>query len=325
MNRALLVGDVHAVPEELEDCQRLIDLVIKTALEQKVEKVVFMGDQTNFHRILHVEVMAFWRKSFASMKKAGLEVYALVGNHDFAGEGLDIHSMMAHEEQIEVVDAPVILFDGVMMVPYVSGPENFVKLVNTFHPRQTILCHQTFEGAQYDNGFYASDGVDMNLVPCKYLISGHIHKNAELGKLTYVGAPRWRSLSDADIDRAIWIYSFDDEGNVVGKEAFSTGEVCRQIKYRLDTPESPVTEELGSGNDWRVDIKGPADWIERRKAELAGPGVRIRTFNTTKATPRLRESEGIEKSFVAFSSKYTPKYGTRREKLAEMATERLGV
>lgn len=323
--RALLVGDVHATPEELEDCQRLVDEVVRVAEDKAlVRTVVFMGDLYNTHNVVRVEVLAFWRRAFERMAKAGLDVYALVGNHDYAGEGLAEHALMAHADQIEVVEEPMELFPGVLMLPYVSGQDAFERLCSD-NASTTVLCHQTFEGSKYENGFFAPDGMDPNLIPQKFVISGHIHTPQAFDKVTYIGAPRWRTLSDADVPRSIVLVEFDEQGNVASRQDYSTGSVCRQICYRLDTPEAPIEGGLAAGVDWRVDIKGPADWIERRKKELAGPGVRIRTFSTTKAAPKLRESQGIGTAFASYLKSHTAKYGTPTGVLEAFAKERLGV
>jgi len=181
--RALLVGDVHATPEELEDCQRLIDHVVAVARLRRVGAVVFMGDLYNTHNVMRVEVLAFWRRAFKTLNDAGLDVYVLVGNHDYAGEGLQIHALMAHEEQVTVVDRPMVLgHAGVLMLPYFSDRQAFVEACHVeiqLDGRRveggSVLCHQTFEGSKYENGFYAPDGVEPNLLPQKYVISGHIH------------------------------------------------------------------------------------------------------------------------------------------------------
>lgn len=324
MNRALLIGDVHATPDELDDCQALIGLIRQVIELEEVENVIFLGDQYNTHSVMRVEVLAFWREAFTKLKWLD-NIWALTGNHDFCGEGLAIHALMAHEEQVTVVDKPTFVFPGVLALPYFSDLEAFRKECSLRPVPPTLICHQTFQGAQYDNGMYAPGGVDPESIPEKTVISGHIHKPAQFGKVTYIGAPRWRTLSDANIDRAIWIYEFDNEGNVVGRKGFDTSVACRKICSLTDSPEAPVDSAvLTSSADWRIDVKGPADWIEKRKKELAGPGVRLRTFNTTKATPKLRESEGIDKAFDGFLKKYTPKYGTDRAILERMARERLG-
>lgn len=324
--RILAVGDVHATPDELDDCYALMVLVARIARLYQA-RVLFLGDQYNTHAVIRAEVLWFWRENFRVFREFGLKIIALIGNHDFAGEGLRQHVMVAHEDQVSVVDKPQVFpeFPGVLFMPYQADREHFVTLANQVPDTKTLICHQTFHGSQYENGFYAEDGVEPDRVPQDLILSGHIHCPQSFGKVTYLGAPRWRTLSDADVDRAIWLLEFDDAGRLVSKEGFDTGEVCRQIKYRLDTPENPVALPLDPRHDWRVDVKGPASWLERRKVELAAPGTKLRVFTTDRVAPKVRESEGVEKAFHSYLEAYRPKFGTDPVRLGEMARERLHV
>jgi DNA repair exonuclease SbcCD nuclease subunit len=324
MPKLLLVGDVHAVVEEIDDCQALIDYICRIALETESE-IVFCGDLYNTMAVVRVEVMDFWIRAFSKMKELGIETWALVGNHDFGGAGTTIHSLSAHKQVVNVVDYPRDIVPGVLGVPFYDKSEDLISESNRFSKCKTLLAHQTFTGAKYDNNFYAPDGVDPDLIPQENIISGHIHSPQSFGKVTYIGAPRWRTLSDANIERAIWLYEFDGEGTIVNKIPFSTGTVCRQIKYLQDTPSQPIDTVLDPGVDYRIDIKGPADWIEKRKAELAGPGVKIRTFKTTGTKPVVKESDGIGIAFRKYLEKYTPRFGTDKECLIVLAKDRLNV
>jgi DNA repair exonuclease SbcCD nuclease subunit len=239
--RLLLVGDVHATPEELGDCRRLIDFVAKTAQENGVDYIVFMGDIYNTHNVMRVEVLAFWKDAFEKLYKICRDVIVLVGNHDYAGEGLPIHALLAHDTQVLVVDKPCNFDLGILFLPYMSSREAFVEACEYEKAAQstgpTVLCHQTFEGSTYENGMYAPDGVDPNLIPQTTVISGHIHTPQSFGKVMYIGAPRWRTLSDANVERAIWIYDFDSEGKVIKTKSFDTGTACKRIKQADHTPE----------------------------------------------------------------------------------------
>ncbi len=335
--KLLLVGDVHAVPEELDDCVALEELVVRLAYEFGAT-VVFLGDQYHCHNVVRLEVMAFWRSFFKRLRALhGAETtdYCLVGNHDYAGEGSTIHSLMAHEGQITVVDRPMAISSGVVLVPYVSDREAFPSAVNAL-PAKTVICHQTFAGSKYENGFYAEDGVNPDLLDAKHIISGHIHAPqifehatpaGEFGEVTYIGAPRWRSLTDANTERAVWLYEFDDRGEILSRRSFDTGSVCRKLIHLVEEEGAPPTapESFAPGWDYRIDIRGSSEFIERRKKELSHPGVRIRTFKTDTAGPQVRESEGIGVAFRTYLTKYSPKYGTPAERLLEMAQRRLDV
>ncbi len=329
MERVLVVGDVHATPEELDDCESLMDYVRGIASDANADRVCLLGDSYHTHNVIRAEVMAFWRDTFRKFKAVKMDVTALVGNHDYAGEGQKIHSMMAHEHMVEVVDGPIV-HGNVLYVPYCASHEDFVRYSQEAPGCGTLVCHQTFDGSRYENGYPALDGVNPNLIKQKLVISGHIHTPQGFSvpggpDIEYIGAPRWRTLSDANLERSIWLYDFDDAGLVVQRQGFGTQGVCRQIRSITDTQEQPVELPLQAGVDWRIDIRGSSAWVQARKEALSGPGVRIRTFITTSTKPAVRESEGIAPAFRGYLSKYQPKFGTPAEVLAEMASERLGV
>lgn len=321
--KILFVGDVHATPEDLDDCRRLMDFVRSVARSEAVDEVCLLGDSYHTHNIIRAEVMAFWRQAFRQMP---VSTRVLVGNHDYAGEGSQIHAMMAHEEQVQVVAFPDVEH-GILFLPYYSDRTAFVDACRSGYALggKTLVCHQTFAGSKYENGMYAPDGVDPELVPQSLIISGHIHAPQSFGKVIYLGAPRWRTLSDANTDRAIWLYEFDDAGHVLSTKSFDTGTTCRQIRYVLDTPDEPFAGVLDPRHDWRVDVRGPADYVEARKVFFSGSGARVRTFKTTLAAPRVRESEGIGPAFHSYRTRFVPKFGTPEVRLAELAQERLGL
>lgn len=332
MPKVLYIGDPHATKDDLDDCHALIQLAIHTVKAEDVEYVVFLGDQYHNHAIIHVEVMGFWMASLEAFSRlTNAKVVSLVGNHDRPGtEGALVHAMMAHKRQCQVVDEPNnTLLPGILFVPYMARPEDFVEVCkqHALSPRgvlmQTAVCHQTFNGVIFDNGFEPSDGVDPNLLPQKQVISGHIHKPQENGKVWYPGAPRWRTLSDANVERAIWVVQHDDHGKIQDRKAYSTGAVCRQIRHLVDTPENPIQAVLDPRHRWQVDIRGPSDYVEHRKAELSGPGIRIRTFKTVVRQAKVRESDGMSKAFGMFLDKFQPPGGTDKSRLKQMVEARV--
>ena len=129
----------------------------------------------------------------------------------------------------------------------------------------TVVCHQTFAGSDYGNGFYAKDGINPDLIPQKKIIGGHIHSGQEFGKVFYVGSPRWRTLTDANQDRAIWLIEFDGEGNLLNKTPFSTNGVCRRVFAATLTPDNPQIPDMQVKDRYRITVKGPVDFVEAKR------------------------------------------------------------
>lgn len=321
MERMLIVGDYHATADSLDECRKLMDYIAQVAKTQSCKTILFMGDQTHTHAILHLEVMRFWMESFKALKDAGYRVIALVGNHDKPGQDNAVsHSMMPVDHIVDVVDRPVR--EGhFLYLPYYASNEEFIAVCNEHPDAAVVFCHQEFDGSRFENGFYSQNGVDANKLPQPLVISGHIHAQQEFGKVWYVGAPRWRTLSDANQERAIWVVEFNSEGKLVSRQSFSTAEVCRPIYFFEDTPDKPA--ELPSGEALvTIDVRGPADYVERRKRELEAAGVRVRTFPESQKI-RVRESDGIPVAFKRYTQKYVAKNGTSPEVLLQMASERI--
>ena len=336
--RAIIVGDIHVVPNELDDCNALLEHIISVARSQNCFELWLSGDQHHTHSVVQLEVMNWWKYAFKRLRSEGIKTVALVGNHDQHSPGSLMHSMMAYEgtQGLCIVDKPTVR-NGVLMLPYYHTEAEFVTACvdyykgvdgygNRYTATETVFCHQTFDGSMYENGFLASDGFRANLIPQKQIISGHIHTGQEFDKVWYVGSPRWRSLSDANVERAVWLVEFDARGVILNRQAYSTGDVCRQIKHVVDTEKNPVELPLDLKHQWRVDVKGSPEWCKSRKTELAAAGARVRTFPTqTSISGKVRESEGVSKALQTFLGLYQPKNGTSTEVLEKMVKERLGI
>lgn len=315
--KLLVVGDYHAEPSDLADCQRLADYIVELAKKHDAT-VLFTGDQYHTHAIIHAEVQKFW---FDFYRRLGKSI-SLVGNHDKPGSASSkATAMLAHVDHTEVISEPVA-FKGVLFMPYMHEAADFVAVANQYPNIKTIICHQTFDGSRYENGFYAEGGVDLNLIPQKNVISGHIHTPQKVGKVWYVGAPRWRILTDANVDRAIWYVEIVD-GEIVETIPYDTGKVCRQIRTLVDTEADPVQITLDPQHEWRVDIHGTAAWIEQRVPLFKGMGAKVRTFKAELEAPKVRESEGVDVAFSKWASGYKAQHGTDNTTLISMLKERV--
>jgi DNA repair exonuclease SbcCD nuclease subunit len=324
MAKWLLVGDPHAVADELEDCRRLVKGVLETIASEKPDYVLFMGDQHHNHALMHVEVMAFWREAFTRLGQTGAHILALVGNHDMPGDGTSKnHAMMAYEgiEGVHVVDTAG-RYGGCLLIPYRHHNEDFVNDV-LMCKTKIVLCHQTFDGGKYENGFYAQNGVELKGLEDRWFISGHIHTPQAFANVTYIGAPRWRSLSDVGIERALVLVDLVEDQPPKFLKLIDTGAYCEKIVHLIDRQEEPLEPSLKPGWKYIVDIHGDEVFIKARRPLWAG--ARVRTFKTRQATKPVSESMGIGKAIQAFMEGYRPKYGTDVVILRGMVAQRLGI
>jgi DNA repair exonuclease SbcCD nuclease subunit len=319
MLKLLLIGDPHATPDSLVEMRALVGFIKRVAEETKPDYIVFLGDQFHTHNIIHLEVLAFWRDAFAQLTKIG-SVLALVGNHDMSGVKGNTDTALELYPYVKIVNKPFVL-DQIGFIGYMPDSKAFVAASTNLNT-SVLICHQTFDGSKYENGFYAKDGIDQSLIPHHTIVSGHIHTPQTIGKVWYPGAPRWRTVADANTDRAIWLIGID--GNNLTKIAsYDTSTVCKPMYSLKDYPDKPVALPTNAANaNIVIDIYGDAIHVANRKATLA-PHGRIRTFPTATRTVQARESDGLAVAARKFFTATKPKNGTQPDKLWALAQERI--
>lgn len=316
--RLLLVGDPHAVPSELEDCQRLIDLIDEYSGE--FDQVVFLGDQHHTHGVVHLSVVSFWREAFARLGGPDKVIF-IVGNHDkelrhAAEPGCSVAEVY---RDVATVVTPSLVVGGVGFVSHYPKPEEFVREAQKLEGANTLICHQTFIGALGESGFVLPEGVDSEDLPQKDVISGHLHTPQRFGKVWYPGAPRWRTLSDAPVtDRAIWLVGFDESGRMISRNPISTSVACRAVRSLEDSETSPVDPtSLIPGTDWRVTVVGSPTYVAARKGVFLGR-AKVNVRYVRESTPEVRESDGPVRSLHKFLETFEPPRGTPRARLSVM-------
>lgn len=328
---ALIIGDPHATPQELEDMEALRSLVLENTKDFTVDLTIVLGDLYNTHSVVNTPTINFWNRFIPELKSSVL----LVGNHDsFSPTVQNPHALIIHKENRNcwVIDEPTTInvqgLDGVAFMPYYYKPEEFLQKATELREKtkaKTLICHQTFDGAKLQEGFYAKDGVNPVAVPFENIISGHIHTPMKFGKVWYPGAPRWRTLSDANQDRFIYVVEFKNNGDYKVLKSIPTTGVCKRINRYIDSEEAPAVIENNISNcDIRVDIYGSQEYISQRMLELkASYNARCRSFPTKKKKTQISEADGIGVSFSKFSGSFVPPNGTDKNTLLEAVSERM--
>lgn len=316
--RFLLVGDPHVTVEELNDSQALLDLILAVSKEQKPDYLVFLGDQHHNHSVIRVEVLDFWSKNLARFGEQ--KIVMLVGNHDRSHDvSLNAHGLRYAGSNVTIVSEPVTI-EGVRYVPWMH--EGFLEATAD---SKVVVCHQTFQGSKYENGFYAPDGVESDKMDANVVISGHIHTPQEFGKVWYPGAPRWRIATDANVDRAIWLVDIQND-QIVSRTPFTTRGHCKALYHFEDRGDPDIKyPEVVMPARVTVNVYGTPEYIKEKKTAWEGLGCRVATFPTQEARHAVRESEGITKALQRHVEAFKPRYGTPAEVLKKMVAERINV
>jgi DNA repair exonuclease SbcCD nuclease subunit len=329
----LFVGDPHVRKDDLEDCQNLVDYVYETAMGQEVDAIVWLGDLHHNFGIVNIGVTDFWLRTFKRFGLPHLHIhnYAIVGNHDIETNGdRMVHALLPYKEleNVTVVDNPTTIFGepDILFLPYMRN-EEFVQTCNESNAK-IVICHQEFDGCQYENGFYSKHGVNPNSIPQELVISGHIHMPQTFGKVMYLGSPRWITASDANQDR--FIYVWDTSAAPFGPDSsipwrpFKTSERLRRIEEMTETPEKLLgADNLNPNWAYTVNLVGPEAWVRSRQPFWKGKRVKVRSLPLRDKAPAVRESEGIDTSFKKYSDGFTPKYGSDKSDLEKLVQEKV--
>lgn len=289
--KVIIVGDPHVQVSNLEESNILLDKVFEAAKTEGVEKIVFLGDMFHNHDVVRSQVLSFWIRK---LKASPFPVTIVTGNHDMPGskelEGV-VSALDALDEikGVTVVGSPVMTLNGVGFCPYRHSKDAFLLDVAALAAKgaKTIFCHQTFDTAQFENGFYAPEGVDpKSLPPGVKMISGHIHAEQKIVgpgfDIWYPGTPRWLTASDANSKKAFWLYD-TDSGET---KRFDSSEFIVPL-IRLEISENDEIPDLTKRNTDRTSIQltGSALWVKEIKKKLPD-GIKI----TSKFTDQKKRS-----------------------------------
>jgi DNA repair exonuclease SbcCD nuclease subunit len=291
--RILRVGDPHVKVTNIEESERLVEFVAEKAVELKVDRIEILGDLFHTHAIIRLEVLDFWLWALELLSDI-CEVIVLIGNHDQSGDYSSNSSALDVFTKIRNDNLKVVGFgrlEGIFAyLPYIHNRETFVTHANHLAEKgaKVLVCHQTFEGSKYENGFYAPDGVDPESISEDYIhiISGHIHSRQEFGRVDYPGTARWDTASDANQPKGIGIYDHEDgTGRITNRQFLSTEGICRPI-YKLSWREGQNPPVIPADARVSIELIGSSAWVTSQKELLQG-----KCSISTKITDRTKTEE----------------------------------
>jgi DNA repair exonuclease SbcCD nuclease subunit len=250
--KVLLVGDLHIKKSNLDESKDLLDWIAQVAGQHGM--TILLGDIYNDHGVVTADVQAVVTDFFTKLEMVCPKVINIEGNHDQAGDeknsSLYVHSIghrdlyqdrLVHIFEPNVYDIPNCAKLG--LIPFRRSNDKFTKESNELHECgcNIILCHQEFNGAVYENGFYAPHGVDPQFNPKIQFVSGHIHQQQQFSNVWYPGAPRWLTKSDANSPRGLWSIEIDDTG-ITSRTFISSNHVSPE--YHLVTLDDNSLESM---------------------------------------------------------------------------------
>ena len=295
-NKYIYVGDPHVTQNNIKESENLLNFIKNTAIQNKVNNIIILGDLFDTHGVIRSEVLNFWDRWLRELSKQ-FKVTILVGNHDmilgdseYAGASPLNCLRQKYHYTLNIVDNPIII-DRIGFISFTDSKSDFLNKSSYLRDNGAtlLIAHQTFIGAEYESGFPAEDGIDIDSVPQEAIISGHIHKSQQIGKVFYPGAPRWLKSTDADTDKGIWLFEHNKENPAIYIKTFiSTRDIVTpiiKIVFKEGDPE-PV---LPNNAKVALELIGESSWIAKMRKQYKGKA-------SIRAIPSDRKAASVDKS-----------------------------
>lgn len=306
--KTLYIGDPHIKVSNLDEAEKLMHFAQDLALKEKVDRIILLGDLFHTHAVLRLEVLEFW-DAWLDIFSELCETFVLVGNHDQTGD-YNLHtnalSVFKHLQRknrnLKIVENPQRhgLF---AFMPYYHDRDEFIRVANTMalEGAKVLVCHQTFSGSTFENGFYAPEGIDPDKLNHDLVISGHIHKRQRFGKVIYPGTAKWDTASDANEPKGLWLVHHWDETGVITDESFvDTSQVVTPI-ISLEWKEGdmkPAALIVPGHAKISVELIGSSNWVNQQKTDLKSQ-FSIKTRITDKTKPENRKAGVNLEDFIS--------------------------
>lgn len=310
--KILAVGDPHVEESNFDDSVRLFNFVTETAHKEKVDQIHFLGDMYHDHGISKAVVQELIHQQLAQLRQLA-PVFLTNGNHDSTSDMqhscITVHSSL---DNVTAVLKPTMATAFLGVLPYYKHSADFLAAVDSLKDSnpdlKVVFCHQDWQGAEYENGFFAPGGTNPKEIEARGLLaySGHIHKGSKLGQaVRLIGAPRWLTKSDADQSRGIWILDFDASGQLKNEKYIASDPFCavsRTLDLKTGFTQLPTFKPID-----KVWIQGTdltEDEVATLKTTYNRPVIRHERTKSDLTPSIVSETLGINDSIKALTASY---------------------
>lgn len=255
--KLLVCGDKHLKITRFEKSKQFLTWLTDQVKEIMPDIVVALGDDMDTHAVLRSELMSEFKKHVDAIVDMGIPMIYIVGNHDYFKPGhTTYHAMQSFiglYDKLHIVDKPQCLYN-MDFIPYIHNHMHFPVMDS-----KICFAHQMFVGADY--GYYRPDvGVDSDKLKHDLIISGHVHRRQEFGKVIYPGSPYAMTVNDVDQDKGIMLFNTDTYERSYISSPFPR---WRSIAYDIDADNditqlhSLLCDTLNNTDNWVLKLSGP--------------------------------------------------------------------
>ncbi len=234
MSKALLVSDLHIhahkqKTDRLYDCLKVLDWCFETAIKNKCDNLLFLGDL--FHERAKIDVLNYLKtfEIFMKYTDSPLQTYLLVGNHDmYHKESWEVNSIkpLTALKNVHIIQKPTTLEIGgrnIDFLPYIENPIDALRELKKGRTDLSLLLgHLAVHGAtlntlygttadvvvEYDTGMVFVSPTIFD--DWQMTILGHYHGAQHLNeKVEYLGSPLQLSFGEAFEEKHIAIIDLE--------------------------------------------------------------------------------------------------------------------
>lgn len=211
MKKCLVIGDPHIQVQRLDDAREFFEKIKTIYKNHQHDSILILGDLFHTFAVIRSEVLDLWHEFF---NWCPADTFVLVGNHDYAGQSGGSHALKVFSDKANIVQHMVSdgMPLGVWFAPFYRDHKKFEEDCRKIAPGSVLVCHQSFQGAQFENGFYDPEGIPLECVSHLKVISGHIHKSQTVGPVWFPGTPFQHSFGEAGQSKRVYTVSFSDGG-----------------------------------------------------------------------------------------------------------------
>lgn len=250
----LFVGDPHLKITRFDLALQFLAEIEEIEQREQPDLTVFLGDVFDTHAVLRAELLSEWQKYLLKDKRNRIHI---LGNHEmYKPNDSKYHALQTLKKTYSnyIVVDKVCSIGNITFIPYMHFYSDF-----PMETKEICVAHQTFIGADY--GYTnANAGVDADKVSADIIISGHVHKRQQFGKVVYPGSSFAQGINDIDQDKGVMMFDTDTY-----KYRFIESSLpkWRGIKLELnqicgvDDLTKSIEDYVDDVNHWIVDIEGP--------------------------------------------------------------------
>jgi len=230
MTKVLIFSDLHIHAHKknvnrIDDCLDVLNWVYKTALDNKIKHILFLGDL--FHDKQKIDVLAYQKtfETFAKYSEEDVHAHLLVGNHDmYFADRWDINSVapLFIIPNVDVVDKLTTITIGKHefdLVPYSDNPLEDLASFGS-KKRKFLGAHLSVDGARLNSHGAEADVIvehDGNMVRVdrsvfknwENVFLGHYHAPQVIDHIEYIGSPLQLNFGEVDQEKHICILDLD--------------------------------------------------------------------------------------------------------------------